>query len=69
MKLSSAINCIFFIGKVGRGRGADTALHTACAHDRADCAALLLEDGVLVDAPRGEPAPRETPLHVAAANG
>jgi len=57
------------VDKVGRGRGADTALHTACMHNRYECAKLLLEDGVLVDAPRGRPQPAETALHVAAANG
>ncbi len=57
------------VAKMKRGKFTETALHTACRHNRAKCAKLLLDDGVLVDAQGGGPGKRETALHLAAANG
>ena len=45
-----------------------SALHVAAENNHLECAELLLEDGALVDALRGENE-RVTALHLAAANG
>lgn len=54
--------------KTGKGKFTETPLHTAAEHNFHECAKVLLEEGVLVDALRGENV-RETALHIAAANG
>lgn len=54
--------------KMGRGKFTETPLHSASEHNHHECAQLLLEDGILVDALRGEER-RETALHMASVNG
>jgi ankyrin repeat protein len=54
-------------GKTGKGFQ-ETPLHVAAESNHHECARLLLEDNVLVDAMRGE-TNKETALHIAAANG
>ncbi len=54
--------------KMGKGRLTETPLHVAAEQNHYQCARLLLADGILVDAKRGEDR-METALHVAAANG
>jgi hypothetical protein len=55
------------VNKLGRSAFSETALHTASECNNHECALLLLEDGILVDAMRGDE--RETALHIAARNG
>ena len=57
------------VAKMKRGKFTETALHTAARHNHHECAALLLDDGVMVDAQGGGAGRRETALHLAAANG
>ncbi len=57
------------VAKMKRGKFTETALHTAARHNHHECAALLLDDGVMVDAQGGGSARRETALHLASANG
>eukprot|EP00095_Tigriopus_kingsejongensis_P001890 maker-scaffold287_size221780-snap-gene-0.24 protein:Tk01890 transcript:maker-scaffold287_size221780-snap-gene-0.24-mRNA-1 annotation:"transient receptor potential channel pyrexia" len=54
--------------KTGKGKFTETPLHTAAEHNYDECARILLNEGVLVDALRGE-SQRDTALHIAAANG
>lgn len=56
------------VNKMAKGKFTETALHAACELNHHQCAELLLQDGILVDALRGAEI-RETALHIAAANG